>query len=1470
MSFYGSIHSHFEDNYDAVTDLKTAVKNYMDAGAVKVAATGHGVFSQFEDLQDIVKSIKDKIKAEMKDKEERGVLISETERKEYDRKLSFEIIPGIEGYFGEHADHIILIAKDYAGYQSLSRIISQSAQDIDTKGRHIITMENLKENVEKGHIYCTSACAGGIFAQKLGGKEHTLMDKQERIQKRIKSTPDYTAPDGTKLAFTELKKEMAEYLYLKENNTKPLKPRAPKKPKGPTKADYSAAQRHFKNTKEPDLINAWNEKQKVYEQEYAQYERLMTVFDRQMAEYDIALAYYEENKKTITDIETRPDFKHKAAYYNTHEKRQGSIRDIKVQLKELRFSRAKDFEKAKEQYRDFESVFGKENFFFELQNHGLDMEKTIYNNIVDLALAVDNPHFIASNDIHIGMENKAENAAEFERELSKRSIAKFRRFNRYQPDEADDKEYCIKSDEELSHMLSKAITDHEKLKKEEIIASAIGNIERLLSSCHVEFEKQTHYPKFCENENEEFIRLVNKGIMEKFPDGFPSPEYEERMKREIEVITSMGYAGYHLIVQDYLRYAKLLGYVPEEYIEEAPTDSIESLEKFLDERGFERVGIGIGPGRGSAAGSLCCYLLNITDIDPIKNGLLFERFLNPERVSMPDIDSDFKTDIRRKVVEYCTNKYGSDCICNIMTKSFLHSKGAIRTAARYMGSKTAYDYAGGREDSELTALEKQEIKQITDRFLAYGNKLAKVYNNLENKKVFDEQLADKRNYTTEEIYGIIENMDGISKEELEILKYAKISEGMFSEYGQHAAGVIISGDKLNDIIPIFYNTSNENFQTQCQMSQAEDKGLLKMDFLGLKNLNIITNIIKNPTKKEDVDTKLQDYRVRDTIINDASIYRDIYAKGLTHGIFQFESKGMQEMLKKFQPECFDDIVILNAAYRPGPMQYIPEIIAQKWHEKDPEKYPEPKHSITLKNETLHQILKNTYGVPVYQEQIMRIFQDMAGYSLGAADNVRRFMSKKKMDKLAHEEEAFIFGDKKRGIDGCIKRHGISEQDARDLFHQMMPFAKYGFNKSHAVAYSQVSVFTAYCKKYHTADFYRYSMSAMGDLESILPYMEDMRTFGLETLPPDIMKSENDFTVEEENGKQYIRFGFQNIKGLGAQPEMVRTKNLQEFMQLNPQIPLKSVKVFCELGMFDSRWLSPKARQIETACCNGSRRAIREWYDAYGTDVNNVAKMKAENAELEEALKSPSLSAEDQNAYTARIQKNKESILKLNNSLMSKMAEDKASPFTVKKRHDGTTYRIYDTQKAAPYEITVSEKRQSMAFDMEYTGIVTGLENDLKELSYYSTESPENKKFSQTFDILAEEKGTKISIPALILSVSEQMQTQKGANYYQVRMMDMQKNIITRRFKEAPVQPYGVFSIPTEDNKFFYTDPDRSFKKNVNPYTPKTDAVLRHKDAPEKEMQPQGFDISRYMEEFNSIGEESDGFSQNEDAALDLD
>ena len=583
------------------------------------------------------------------------------------------------------------------------------------------------------------------------------------------------------------------------------------------------------------------------------------------------------------------------------------------------------------------------------------------------------------------------------------------------------------------------------------IPEACDNTEKIAQQCDVTFTfGELHLPDFQAPEGltkPEYLRkLCEKGLAERYPEaeGEVLADLQERLNYELSTIENMGYVEYFLIVWDFINYAK------ENHIM-------------------------VGPGRGSAAGSIVAYTLRITDIDPIKYGLIFERFLNPERVSMPDIDIDFCYERRGEVIDYVTRKYGEDKVSQIITFGTMKAKQAVRDVGRVLN--VSYP-----ETDAIAKAIPFALKMTIDKALEMSPELKAKYEGDETTR--------------------------------KVIDMARAIEGMPRHASTHAAGVVISRDSIDEYVPLYL--ADKGLSTQFNMTTIEELGLLKMDFLGLRNLTIIRDALAMIEKDHGVkiDFSRMEY-------DDPKVY-EIIAKGNTEGIFQLESGGMTQFMKNLKPDCFEDIVAGISLYRPGPMASIPTYIENKKHP----------HNIAYIHKSLEPILSVTYGCLVYQEQVMQIVRDLGGYSYGRSDLVRRAMSKKKMDVMLEEKEYFIHGktddDGNVEIAGCV-RNGVPEDAAEEIFNQMVSFAEYAFNKSHAAAYAVLAYETGYLKVHYPAEFMAALMTSVtGDANSISKYMRNCQEMGIQVLPPDVNESDKKFSVTD--GK--IRFGLSGVKNVG--------------------------------------------------------------------------------------------------------------------------------------------------------------------------------------------------------------------------------------------------------------------------------------------------------------------------------------------------
>ncbi len=687
----------------------------------------------------------------------------------------------------------------------------------------------------------------------------------------------------------------------------------------------------------------------------------------------------------------------------------------------------RDYEGAKREAMELDDIFGHGNFFLEIQDQGLDEEALINPELVRLSGELDIP-LAATNDVHYVNRSDAE-AHDVLLAIQTATTVDDKNRMRFPNDQ-----FYLKSEDEMRRIFA-------------FCPEAVDNTQKIAERCNVEFTfGEYHLPEFIPPEgytNREYLReLCRKGLSERYDP--VTPELTERLEYEMGVIESMGYVEYFLIVWDFINYAK-------------------------------ENGIMVGPGRGSAAGSLVAYSLRITDIDPIKYSLIFERFLNPERVSMPDIDIDFCIERRGEVIEYVKKKYGKENVSQIITFGTMKAKAAIRDVGRALNLTYA-------EADRIAKAVPFDLKMTLDRALETSPELRKMYD--EDPKV------------------------------AKVVDMSRAIEGMPRHASTHAAGVVISKLPLDEYVPLYM--SDKGVATQFNMTTIEELGLLKMDFLGLRNLTVIRDALELIRKNHGVEIDFAKMGY-----DDRAVY-DMIASGNTEGVFQLESAGMTQFMKNLKPTCFEDIVAGIALYRPGPMDSIPKYIENK---KNPE-------HISYVTPELAPILDVTYGCLIYQEQVMQIVRELAGYSYGRSDIVRRAMSKKKSDVMMEEKGYFIYGREDENgnveIPGCV-RNGISASAAEAIFADMETFAQYAFNKSHAAAYAVVAYETGYLKKYYPVEFMAALMtSVMGDAGQIAKYIRNCTDMGIEVLPPSVNESDKKFTVKD--GK--IRFGLLGVKNVG--------------------------------------------------------------------------------------------------------------------------------------------------------------------------------------------------------------------------------------------------------------------------------------------------------------------------------------------------
>ncbi|MBR0515868.1 MAG: DNA polymerase III subunit alpha [Eubacterium sp.] len=728
------------------------------------------------------------------------------------------------------------------------------------------------------------------------------------------------------------------------------------------------------------------------------------------------------------------------------------------------------YDKAKEAALSYVDIFGRDNFFLELQDHDIAEDQTVNAGLLRLSKDIDIP-LICTNDSHYIYKDDWKPHDILLCIQTGKKVADEDRM-RYA-----EGQYYLKSPEEMYEKFHYA-------------KEALENTHKIAERCNVEivFGEQK-IPRYDVPEGYTAFSYLEKLCMDGIKERYSpvTDELYERLKYELNVINNMGYVDYFLIVWDFINYAK-------------------------------EHGIAVGPGRGSAAGSIVSYCLKITNIDPIRYSLIFERFLNPERVTMPDIDIDFCYERRQEVIDYVSRKYGPEKVVQIVTFGTLAARNCVRDVGRVL------DLPYNLCDSVAKSIP-MEIGMTIEKALVASPDFKKFYE------------------TNEDVQFMVD--------------MAKRLEGLPRHASMHAAGVVIGREPIEEFVPLCKN--GDAVTTQYNMTTIEELGLLKMDFLGLRTLTVIRDALRSierrTGKKINIDNIPQD---------DAKVY-DMISAGRCEGVFQLESSGMRNFMKELKPRNMEDIIAGISLYRPGPMDFIPQYISGKQH-------PE---AVTYDHPALEKILSPTYGCIVYQEQVMQIVMELAGYSLGRSDLVRRAMSKKKADVMMKEREYFIHGNAEMGVPGCVAK-GISEETANKIFDEMTDFAKYAFNKSHAAAYAVVAYQTAYLKCYYPYDFMAALMTSVKDnSKKLATYIDACRKAGIKLLPPDVNEGEGDFSVSGEA----VRYGLSAIKSIGTavvssilseRNENGPFRDLQDFIErmTGKYINRKAIENFIMAGAFD--------------------------------------------------------------------------------------------------------------------------------------------------------------------------------------------------------------------------------------------------------------------------------------------------------------
>ena len=754
------------------------------------------------------------------------------------------------------------------------------------------------------------------------------------------------------------------------------------------------------------------------------------------------------------------------------------------------------YDNAKKAALEYQEIFGKGNFFLELQDHGIPEQGIVNQRLLQMSeeLGIE---LVATNDVHY---TYAEDEKPHDILLCIQTGKKLQDENRMRYEGG---QYYVKSPEEMANLFPYAL-------------QALENTQKIADRCDVEIEfGVTKLPKYDVPDGMTSWEYLNKLCYEGLERRYENPpeELRERLKYELDTIQHMGYVDYFLIVWDFINYAK-------------------------------RHDIAVGPGRGSAAGSIVSYCLEITNIDPMRYQLLFERFLNPERVSMPDIDVDFCFERRPEVIDYVMRKYGKDRVVQIVTFGTLAARGVIRDVGRVMDLPYAFV-------DNIAKMIPQELNITIDKALKMNSELRSTYES-------DEQVKY-------------------------LIDMCKRLEGLPRHSSMHAAGVVISQKSVDEYVPLS-RASDGTIVTQFTMTTLEELGLLKMDFLGLRTLTVIQNAVNLAKQKNP------DFQIDKIDYNDQAVL-DYIGTGKTDGIFQLESAGMKGFMKELKPHSLEDIIAGISLYRPGPMDFIPQYIKGK----------NDASSITYDCPQLEPILAPTYGCIVYQEQVMQIVQALAGYTLGRSDLLRRAMSKKKGDVMQKERQIFVYGDEETGVPGCIK-NGIDEKTANKIYDEMIDFAKYAFNKSHAAAYAVVSYQTAFLKYYYPVEYMAALMTSVIENPSkVAAYIYACRQMNIKILPPDINRGYADFSVDEGN----IRYGLAAIKSIGKpviqaiveeRKEYGEFKNLEDFisrMSAREALNKRAIENFIKAGALD--------------CLGGTRKQFMSIYIQIVDHVNQEKK-----------------------------------------------------------------------------------------------------------------------------------------------------------------------------------------------------------------------------------------------------------------------
>lgn len=1074
--------------------------------------------------------------------------------------------------------HVVLIAMNYTGLQELSQLMTAAQANCESIGgltQPIITKELIQKYLKSGNVIATSACISGPLSDIYFMDK--VIDKQIASKRSFQSR--YDIPDREDVI--EKKQRIAEMdADIQALNTEQdaLKPDA--------KISLTKLEKGLKTLKN-ESIRANNARlalkredfltEEMYQQGIFKYEQAAVSAQR---DYDAALQAFEEatQKKTyatarIKEIKglltylksTKSIIKEEIKPYVDALKKYDEFQSAIDELELKRHSREEILVLMKNEIQWFKATFGNK-FFIEMQYHGIPEEAEVMPVLAQFAEEFDVP-LVATNDSHLISREQTQ---------ARHTLLSLR-YEKWAKEFPQDEECYMKSDNELSAMLRKILPEN-------TVQKAMMGIHTIIDACDVSIPKDTHYPRYrddtgrtlTDEEAEALLRkLTEDGAKALFPEGL-TQQYRERRDYELSVIINMGFVHYFLIVWDYVSYALRLA--------------------------DKTMGYGVGTARGSGGGSLVLYLLRVTAIDPMVYGLIFERFLNPARVTMPDIDVDFSAEVREPTIKYMRDKYGEELVARIRTVMVMGAKDSIHNAARVIG------YRESQIDKSMTKEQKEKAEKRRKHIQSLGNRLASAIKN-PSQSLKDDTVREM-------LYS--ESADPLTKE---IVDRAAAIEGCAKSFSMHAAGVVISdGEPLGKYIPLMrivsskkdttddelsmYDTNGKaiseeegQLATACDMIQLEGTlKLLKFDFLGLNNLNVLS------------ETKRRIYHNYGIVVDwntlpiEPEVIQNIYTKGNTGNVFQVESEGMRNLFIRMEPKSLEDIILGIAAYRPGPIDFIPDIIKVKQGKKTPH-YIIPE----LKN-----ILGVTYGYPIYQEQLMDIFHKCAGFSLPEADNIRRLMSKKKKEEFVKFKPQFI--------DGLVNR-GATSEDAEQLWDSLLGFASYAFNKSHAAAYTIISYATAYAKYHYPVEYMASVLNWPADKQKVPKILRQCREMGIKIIPPDIARSFMRF--EDENGK--ILYGLSVIKGTDTKnvSEIIEKRNnegnfrsFQDFILRAHRNSATTTRLI-EGGAFDT--VSPVSRAALIEALPKAIALKSEYDTACQNNGQESAQAKAKKAELLEML-----------------------------------------------------------------------------------------------------------------------------------------------------------------------------------------------------------------------------------------------------------